>query len=280
MESLTKKIAICISIVAFTLFAVNRLFFFSFGLLETIGTGIAYPIVRLSSTISNSIKNANERKASYEQLQSRYGAIKQMYLDTLAENIQLKATVHYDQLSKDLRNFQERYNLSGMVLAKILVKNITDDEHYFLVNKGINDGIKKDMTATYKFQLVGKVSEVFNNYCKVLLITDQMCKVATYANQTNAQGIVRGQNTIDRCNMNYVSHLFKIVDNDLVLSSGQGLVFPEGFCLGKIVYHELKEKSLYHDIEIEPLINLQALEFCMLSQNIKITPQSSQPINQ
>jgi len=273
MELFTKKILISIGLTAFTLFALNRVFFFSPGFLEKISTTATYPIVKFSGYISDHLKAVHVRKLAYAQLEQRYENIKQAYLDTLAQNIQLKATLHYDNLSKELRDFQQRYNLSHMILAKILVKNITDDEHYFLVNKGLNDGIKKDMTAIYKFQLIGKVTEVFDNYCKILLITDQMCKVAAYTNQTSSQGIVRGQNNIDRCTMNYVSHLFKIIDQDLVISSGKGLVFPEGFCLGKIVYHEIKEKSLYHDVELEPLVNIQALEYCLLTDQtgLKIT---------
>lgn len=272
MEPLVKKIGLGVSLVIFSLFALNRIFFFSPGCLEKISTAITYPIVSLSSAINNRLKSACERKECYAQLEQKYAQIKQAYLQTMAENMQLKAIIHYDNISKELRDFQQRYNLSRMILAKILVKNITDDEHYFLINKGTNDGLKKDMTAIYKFQLIGKITEVFSNYSKVLLITDQMCKVAAYTNQTSSQGIVRGQNNINRCTMNYVSHLFKIIDQDLIISSGKGLVFPEGFCLGKIVAHELKEKSLYHDIEVEPLVNIQALEYCLITDQAGFKP--------
>ncbi len=282
MERLTKKIVLTIGFIACTFFVINRIFFFSSGgLLEQIARTATYPILRLSGTITSYINQIRERKESYEQLQQKYVATKQAYIDLLNQNIQLKATLHYDNLSKELRDFQQRYNQTNMMLAKILVKNITSDEHYFLVNKGLHDGVKKDMIAVYKFQIVGKVTDVFNNYCKVLLITDQMCKVAAYTNQTASQGILRGQNSIDRCTMNYVSHLFKVVDHDLVLSSGQGLVFPEGFCVGRIVHHELKEKSLYHTIEVEPIVNLQAIDFCLLTAqacpNITIPRQETVP---
>ena len=42
-------------------------------------------------------------------------------------------------------------------------------------------------------------------------------------------------------------------------------MFPEGFCLGKIVSHVLQEKELYHRVEIEPLINLERLRYCLLT---------------
>jgi cell shape-determining protein MreC len=68
----------------------------------------------------------------------------------------------------------------------------------------------------------------------------------------------------------YVSHLASVVTDDLIFSSGQGLVFPEGFCLGKIVKQTLKEKALYYEIEIEPLVDLASLFFCLLTNQSKI----------
>jgi cell shape-determining protein MreC len=61
-----------------------------------------------------------------------------------------------------------------------------------------------------------------------------------------------------------------VKDFDLVLSSGQGLIFPEGFCLGRIKQHELKEKELYHKVVLEPLVNLQTVGFCLLLKSSHI----------
>lgn len=273
MELVTKKIFTGIGIVALALFLSNRILFFSYGTLERVATSITYPVILVTKSCANGLKSIADRKLRYQELEQKYQQVKNLYLAVLDENIKLKATMRYDFLSKELREFQQRYNLEHLPLAKVLVKNITDDEHYLLINKGAKDGVNKNMTALYKFQIVGKVTDVFEHYSKVILITDQSCKVAAYTSQTNAQGIVRGLNDINRCVMNYVSHLSTIIDKDIILSSGQGLVFPEGFCLGKIIKHELKEKSLYHDLEIEPLLNLEALEFCLLTDQtpLKLT---------
>lgn len=265
MENVIKKFFIWVGLAGISLFFINRLFFFSPSFLEDFAAKITYPVVWVSSSLAQKVQEATQRKEKLESLMQRYQAMKIEYLELLIENTRLKATIRYDNLSKELREFQERYNFSSMILAKIIVKNITDDQHFFLLNKGTRDGIKKDMIALYKFHLVGRVTEVFDRYCKVILITDQTCKVSAYTSQTHSQGIVRGQNTFNRCTMHYVSHLFKVVDYDLILSSGQGLVFPEGFCLGRIIHHELKDKALYHEIEIEPIINFDAIEFCLLT---------------
>jgi rod shape-determining protein MreC len=117
---------------------------------------------------------------------------------------------------------------------------------------------------------LGKVTEVYPHFSKVVLITDQNCKVSSFTNSTEARGIVIGHNDSNFCKMEYVSHLVDVFDDDLVFSSGQGLVFPEGFCLGKIVKHQHSHNMLYHEIEIEPLIKLKKLKFCLLTDQTKI----------
>ena len=80
-----------------------------------------------------------------------------------------------------------------------------------------------------------------------------------------ANGIVIGQNMVNSCKMHYVSHLLDVVDDDLIISSGKGFVFPEGFCIGKIVKHCHSHDTLYHEIEIEPSVNLKSIKYCLLT---------------
>ena len=94
------------------------------------------------------------------------------------------------------------------------------------------------------------------------ILTDNNCKVSAFTNTDNAQGIVQGENKKNQCRLSYVSHLSKVQKGDFVFSSGQGLIFPEGFCLGKI--KDYTTKDLCHNIELETLIDFESLEFCLL----------------
>jgi rod shape-determining protein MreC len=239
------------------------------GFLEKCAARVCYPFITSAHAIASYFQERTEKKESYEELYKSTLKLREEYNKLLNENIKLRATLRYDQLSSELREFQQRYNFPQAQLAKILVKNITQEEHYFLVNKGAQDGIKKDMIALYNTQIVGKVYTVYDYYSKVILITDQLCKVAASTATTFATGIVHGFNDITTCRFEYVSHLLPITDQDFVMTSGEGLLFPEGFCLGKITKHTLPEKSLYHDIEIQPLFDLQKLAFVLLFDQTK-----------
>ncbi len=272
MHPFIKKSLIVSCFGVFLTFAVGRIFFFNRSTLESIGSSLTYPFIWTAGALASSIDNITTARASYAQLRAEYELEHQNYLKALDEIIQLRATVHNYESIKELIEFKQRYNYPTAILAKILIKNINPVQHYYWVNRGISDGVKVNMVALYQNHVVGRVAEVHGNYSKVILITDQHCKVAAYLGTTHAQGILQGYNCIDCCNLRYVSHLCTVNDNDLVISSGEGCIFPEGFCLGKIVFHMIKEKELYHCIDIKPVINLKALRTCMLIDPTAIHP--------
>ncbi|MBX9830665.1 rod shape-determining protein MreC [Candidatus Babeliales bacterium] len=256
--------------VAILLFFINRIFFFNAGYLEKAATTITYPFVAASSSLASYVSNIIVQKRSYQELQEHANKLaleNEIFQEQL---IKLQATArHYNQ-SKELIDFQNRYNLSNALVSKILVKNLSDDEHYYLINQGSRDGVVNDMVAIYKLQIIGKVVEVWPCYSKVMLLTDQQCKIAAFTNTTDAQGIVQGTNKNNHCTLSYITSLSTINLDDLVFCSGQGLIFPEGFCLGKISKHRHQPNALYHEIDIEPLVDLSTINFCLLTNQSKI----------
>ena len=62
--------------------------------------------------------------------------------------------------------------------------------------------------------------------------------------------------------MRYVSHLEAVNVGDDVFSSGEGLVFPKGFALGKVTAAD--KGDLFYTITIQPALDFQALRYCTL----------------
>lgn len=264
----TKKIFVITILVFLVFFVSKQLLFFKKGSLDYIAYNTVYPAIWLSNKITQPVKNFLHNRKEYKNIIEKYETQKETIDELLSENIKLKASLNYQETAKVLAEFQQRYKVQDSIFSKILVKNITETEQYFLINRGKKDHVKKDMIAIYKNQLIGRVIDVFKNYSKILLITDPNSKIAAYTNKTKSTGIVKGFNDINHCQLCYVSHLSKIEKNDLVISSGQGLIYPEGFSLGKIVKHD--KKNLYHNIIIKPLTDLKNINFCLLIKQSKI----------
>lgn len=260
---MTKRTFSILSFSFVLLILMSKLFFSGQGLLENAASYVSYPALLLSHKIAQPIK-----KIFFSKQPESYDLLKEECDHLRSKVIQLEAALAYHAKSAELIEFKQRYELDGAILAKVLARTLTKDEHSIIVNRGARDGISKDMIAIYKFQLIGRISKVFPEYSKITLITDKQSKVSAYTNTSNAKGIAEGRNIINRCHLCYVSHLEAMNNGDFVLSSGQGLVFPEGFCLGKIV--NLSTKELCYEVELEPLVNLETFEMCHITNQSKM----------
>ena len=80
--------------------------------------------------------------------------------------------------------------------------------------------------------------------------------------KTGATGILEGINNINSMVLNYINHLTTIEENDMIISSGDGLIFPHGFGLGKILH--AKKGDLFYEIIVTPLLDFSSLHYCIL----------------
>jgi cell shape-determining protein MreC len=60
----------------------------------------------------------------------------------------------------------------------------------------------------------------------------------------------------------YVSHLESVSVGDDVFSSGEGMVFPKGFALGKVISAD--KGDLFYTITVQPALDFQSLRYCTL----------------
>lgn len=218
-----------------------------------------YPFFKLQQIVADPIKiwftrkkNEQIRQEEYERMQ---GNLEQLEI----ENGQLKATLNYCAAIEELHRFKQRYNDPAIKIAHVMVRHFSERDHYFLIDVGSSDGIEEQMVVTYANNLVGKISKVYPWYSKVMLITDRQCKVAAYDYETKSCGIHEGTNE-DLTALTRVSHLAPVNQGDLIMSSGEGEIFPQGFVLGRIA--EVMPDGLLHKIMITPALDLKSVRYC------------------
>lgn len=222
---------------------------------------LAYPVVLFNHKVITFIEQQNWRLSDRDLVVNNQ-RLQDTIIDLQSQNIALLAQKNYWQEHQELIEFNKRYNFDDAILTQIFFKNLKSQVHYALLDKGECDGVRRDMVAIYQNCLLGKVVEVYPKYCKLLLLTDRNCKIAVYDEQTGAVGICCGQNDLNQVVLSYVSHLQKINLNDLLISSGDGEVFPKGFAIGKI--SDLNVAGMYYEAHADLLIDLQELKSCYL----------------
>jgi rod shape-determining protein MreC len=223
---------------------------------------ITFPILSLNSRVVGSIKEFNQERKTVQQLYVLIAQLNQERDNLEQQLIALQGQLRYVQDTHELHQFAQRYHCSQKNSAQIIARIFSESQHYFFVDAGSNKGIEPDMVAVYKNCLLGRVITVYPCYSKILLITDRSCKIAAICLQTNVQGIHEGTNNNATTQLSFVSRLDSLQIDDTVISSGEGLVFPRGFCLGKI--KEFCAGDLHYKVCVEPLIDFSVISYCYL----------------
>jgi rod shape-determining protein MreC len=133
------------------------------------------------------------------------------------------------------------------------------------IDRGSNNGLRENMAVLSSAGLVGKITTVTTGNARVLLLIDPNCKVSAVLQDTRTTGIVAGANDAfmrdPHCVMTYVNRDAKLHQNETVISSGLGGVFPKGILIGTVTSAQLNPQTgMYQDIEIKPSVDFHRIE--------------------
>lgn len=145
------------------------------------------------------------------------------------------------------------------ITAKITIDTKSLYSQSIIINVGLTSNIQEGQAAITAKGLVGSVVEVYDNYSRVLLITDINSKIPVRIGEKNIKGIVSGSNK-EELQLSYLKDNYTINDQDLVYTSGDGGYFNPGIPLGFI-----KEDN--NKFYVIPTNDLQKLQYVQVFLN-------------
>lgn len=167
---------------------------------------------------------------------------------------------HLEELEKEnllLRDslalgLQKEFKLT---LAEIIGKDIAQD--YIILNKGLRDGISKDMpVVTGQKALAGKIAEVYDEFSRVLLISNKQSVFDAEIAGKDISGVVAGQGGA-KLNLEFVPQDKDIREGDLVVSSSLGGIYPQGLLAGLVKMAEKSDIKPFQQVEISPFFDIK-----------------------
>lgn len=242
-------------------FIVNRLFFFSPGVAEISSSYMLYPVIKVQKIFTDPLYEYFSKKSDILALQKDVHDLQDKNEDLQAQLVAITATLDFEQRSAQARDFETKYNFSQQKLVQVLMRSFDDAGHFYWIDAGLNHGIHNNMIALYKNNIIGRVVHVDPLYSKIALITDKHCKIAVNCSKTKTVGIYEGNNSFEP-HLEFVPHYEKLETGDLLVSTGQGLVYPQGFAVGLITSFYVQDVA--YKVKIQPLIDLQQLDFVYL----------------
>lgn len=139
----------------------------------------------------------------------------------------------------------------GSIDAGIFNVSFTSDGHYVLVNRGSDDGVKKeDIIVTSSGVLVGQIAAVSDHFSRAGLITNSDFKVTVRLLNKETVGISHGMLS-DEVWLDFISQDDDVVKDDIVVTSGNDL-FPPGLIVGVIDKISSDNGSLFKKVSVRP----------------------------
>lgn len=218
------------------------------------------PLKAVSQNIANSTaetlkkkKTEDEYKQEIEKLKNELRTLRAVavdYYNVKRENAQYLKFYDFKKQNKDLK----------FISGSIISKDPNELFGSFSLSVGSNSEVAKNNPVITENGLVGRVSEVSLNSCKVDTIFSPNIKAGVINPRTGDTGVICGDVKLADQNltkMMYLSAQNTMQVDDIIVTSGLGGMYPKDVPVGKVkeIRHDDFDSSFY--AVIEPFDNIK-----------------------
>jgi len=196
-----------------------------------------------------------------KMLEEKNKELETKYFGLLAENTQLKELRKENDVLREALNseIQKEFNLKT---AEVISRDQSRD--FILINKGLKDGIKEDMPViTQKKALLGKITEVYDNFSRVMLISSTSSSFDAKVSDSDILGLVKGRGGLN-LEFSLVPKDKELKEGNIVVTSTLGGIFPKGLLIGEIQKIEKSDTSPFQSSSLRPFFDFNDLEIVFI----------------
>lgn len=176
----------------------------------------------------------HKSRAELEKENSRLTEENNRLNDLLVDYYDIKK--EYDELAKfyDIKKEQKNFSLA---VANVIARDPNENFYGFTLDRGITDQIPLNAPVITDKGLVGWVSEVSINSCKVTTILSPATNAAALDKKTSDNGIITGSAEFSDKGLTCLTNIqskHHMEKDDIIVTSGFGGVYPENIKIGKV----------------------------------------------
>lgn len=195
----------------------------------------------------------------YDQNKMLQSEVKQLR----AVQVQVNEATAENQRLRALLGYKQSATQFDLLTASVIARDPGNWTDTIIINRGTNDGLKKDLAVVTAEGLVGNVVEVLGSTARVQLVLDPRNSVGSIVQRAESRvaGIVEGvgaNKTTAR--MVNIPRDADIVEGDQILTSGFGGIYPKGIVIGMVESVANDDGGLLKYAVVKPAVNFQKLE--------------------
>ncbi|WP_114327456.1 rod shape-determining protein MreC [Candidatus Colwellia aromaticivorans] len=221
------------------------------------------PLQYLANTPKQFMTWASTNLTTRGQLMTENQQYRLNELDFHEEAMQLVILKQENARLRSLLSSPLRSEIKKMVAEVISV----DSDPYSLqivINRGAGDGVYEGQPVLDSVGIVGQILHVGQTSSRVILITDISHAVPVRVQRNGLRLLASGSGQIDRLIHNFVPQSADIKTGDLLVTSGLGGKYPEGYPVAKVSFVSNNESREFVRVFSTPAAQIDRLRYLLL----------------
>lgn len=239
--------------------------------------GSVDPITNLMGTVTSPVRKTVATVAvwgegvvdfvlRYEEMERELAELRVYVAELEGNSREGDEALRENEQLRELLSLRAKHRDFQFESAKVTAQSYTGWESVLTLDKGRLAGVELgDAVATEEGHLVGVVTELGDQFCRVDTIISTDTNIGGTVSRTGSAGVLEGEFSLmaqGQLRLAYLADDAQLVAGDQVLTSGLGELYPQGLTVGKIqaVFTEASGISRYAvvtpDVDLKNLVEV------------------------
>lgn len=150
------------------------------------------------------------------------------------------------------------------VVTEVMAVNTSPYSHQVVIDKGRTDGVYEGQPVINEKGIVGQVTFVAAHNSRVLLLIDPNNAIPVQNIRNDIRVIASGNGQSDEIQLEHIPTSTDIDVNDMLVTSGLGGVYPEGYPVAYITDVDKDTRREFASIKAKPVVDFDRLRYLLL----------------
>lgn len=191
---------------------------------------------------------------------------KELLRQQLLMSERLQRFEHLRQENERLRALlgSPAYQDSRKMVVEVMEVASEPSHHYVVLNRGSRSGVFVGQPVVDAQGVVGQVVQVSEMTSRVLLLSDVSHGLPVRITRNDVRLVANGTGELDEIELRHVAKSTDIRVGDLLVTSGLGNRFPEGYPVARVVEVFTEDGQSYARVTAQPLAALDRIRYLLL----------------
>lgn len=218
----------------------------------------------VASTVKGLLTDGKNYFSDISKINEENETLKNELNEVKLELIEMQKIEIENENLREALKMEEKYNHFSKIYANVILRDYSNWNETFVINKGSKDGVKVKSTIISAEGLVGYVSEVTASTSVVTTILDPNTSVSVEISTVNALALAKGDFTLKenvQMKLTNIPITTELSVGEKVYTSGIGTMYEKGLVIGEISEVVNSKNNMDRYAVIKPYTDFESLDF-------------------